>query len=51
MIAKGKDQAMSVMGELQPWLHIRKPYQFTELMELLRKASKPRPEQAGSSEW
>jgi hypothetical protein len=25
------------MGELQPWLYIRKPYQFTELMELLRK--------------
>jgi DNA-binding NarL/FixJ family response regulator len=35
--AYSKDQALSAMGELQPWLYIRKPYQFTELMELLRK--------------
>jgi PAS domain S-box-containing protein len=34
--AYGKDQALTVMGELQPWLYIRKPYQFTELMGLLR---------------
>jgi CheY-like chemotaxis protein len=34
--AYGKDQALSAMGELQPWLYIRKPYQFTELVELLR---------------
>jgi two-component system cell cycle sensor histidine kinase/response regulator CckA len=35
--AYGKDQALSVLGELQPWLYIRKPYQFSELMELLRR--------------
>jgi signal transduction histidine kinase/CheY-like chemotaxis protein len=34
--AFGKDQALSTMGELQPWLYIRKPYRFNELMELLR---------------
>jgi PAS domain S-box-containing protein len=36
--AYGRDYAQSVLGELQPWLYIRKPYQFTDLMELLRKA-------------
>ena len=35
--AYGMDQALSAMGELQPWLYIRKPYQFAELMELLWK--------------
>src|SRR5262249_16788418 len=35
--AYSKDQALSAMGELQPWLYIRKPYQFSELMEMLRK--------------
>jgi PAS domain S-box-containing protein len=35
--AYSKDQVLSAMGELQPWLYIRKPYQFTELIELLRK--------------
>ncbi|HJZ95750.1 MAG TPA: PAS domain S-box protein [Candidatus Solibacter sp.] len=34
--AYGKDQALSAMGELQPWLYIRKPYRFNELMELLQ---------------
>jgi CheY-like chemotaxis protein len=40
--AYGKDQAQSTLGELQPWLYIRKPYQFTELMELLRKVCSER---------
>jgi CheY-like chemotaxis protein len=35
--AYGMDQALSAMGELQPWLYIRKPYHFAELMELLGK--------------
>jgi CheY-like chemotaxis protein len=35
--AYGMDQALSAMGELQPWFYIRKPYQFAALMELLRK--------------
>jgi DNA-binding NarL/FixJ family response regulator len=35
--AYGKDAALSIMGELQPWLYIRKPYQFTDLVELLSK--------------
>ena len=35
--AYGKDEALSIMGELQPWLYIRKPYQFTDLVELLSK--------------
>jgi PAS domain S-box-containing protein len=35
--AYGKDVALSIMGELQPWLYIRKPYQFTDLVELLSK--------------
>jgi CheY-like chemotaxis protein len=33
--AYGKDQAQAAMGELKPWLYIRKPYQFTELTDLL----------------
>jgi signal transduction histidine kinase/CheY-like chemotaxis protein len=40
--AYGKDQALSAMGELQPWLYIRKPYQFAELVELLRKVCSQR---------
>jgi PAS domain S-box-containing protein len=35
--AYSKNQVMSAMGELQPWAYIRKPYQFSQLMELLRK--------------
>jgi CheY-like chemotaxis protein len=35
--AYGKDEALSTMGELQPWLYIRKPYQFADLMELFWK--------------
>jgi PAS domain S-box-containing protein len=34
--AYSKDQVLSVMGELQPWLYIRKPYPFAELLEMLR---------------
>jgi PAS domain S-box-containing protein len=33
--AYGKDHVFSTMGELQPWLYIRKPYQFSELVKLL----------------
>jgi signal transduction histidine kinase len=35
--AYGMDQALSAIGELQPWHYIRMPYQFAELMGLLRK--------------
>jgi two-component system cell cycle sensor histidine kinase/response regulator CckA len=34
--AWGRDQANATLGGLQPWLYVRKPYQFNELMGLLR---------------
>jgi PAS domain S-box-containing protein len=35
--AYSKDHALESMSAEQPWLYIRKPYQFGDLMELLRK--------------
>jgi two-component system, cell cycle sensor histidine kinase and response regulator CckA len=31
-----EDYAMATIGVRQPWFYVRKPYSFSELMELLR---------------
>ena len=36
--AYGEEHALKVMNARKPWLYIRKPFQFTDLMDLLRKA-------------
>ena len=35
--AYSEEYVLNVMKALKPWLYIRKPYQFTDLMDLLRK--------------
>jgi PAS domain S-box-containing protein len=36
MSAYGQDRVLEAIGEQQPWLYIRKPYQFSELIALVR---------------
>jgi hypothetical protein len=33
--AYGREKALTALGGLQPWLFLRKPYAFGELMNLL----------------
>jgi DNA-binding NtrC family response regulator len=33
--AYGREKALSTLGGLEPWLFLRKPYAFGELMNLL----------------
>jgi DNA-binding NarL/FixJ family response regulator len=36
MSAYSRDRVLEAIGEQQPWLYIRKPYQFSELIALVR---------------
>ena len=36
MSAYSHDRVLEAIGEQQPWLYIRKPYQFNELIALVR---------------
>jgi len=36
--AFSRDKAYSLIGEQLPWSYIRKPYQLSELISLLRRA-------------
>jgi PAS domain S-box-containing protein len=40
--AYSRDHAFAVMGGEQSWLYIQKPYQLSDLADLLRKASSPK---------
>jgi CheY-like chemotaxis protein len=40
--AYSQDSALKAMGGQQPWLYVRKPYQLSELVDLLRKACQAR---------
>jgi two-component system cell cycle sensor histidine kinase/response regulator CckA len=48
--AFNQDTALSSMGEQHPWAYVRKPYQFRELIGLLRRACQDRPEIRGKAE-
>jgi PAS domain S-box-containing protein len=41
MTAFGRDHALALLGGQQPWLHIRKPFQITELIELIAGRAQP----------
>jgi DNA-binding NtrC family response regulator len=36
--AYSQENALSAIGEQRPWSYVRKPYQFSDLLNLLRKA-------------
>jgi DNA-binding NtrC family response regulator len=36
--AYSQENALSAIGEHRPWSYVRKPYQFSDLLNLLRKA-------------
>jgi two-component system cell cycle sensor histidine kinase/response regulator CckA len=46
--AYGQDKAFNSVGGPNPWGYVRKPYQLSELTNLLRKACMDRPERKGS---
>jgi len=48
--AFNQDNARSSIGEQHPWGYVRKPYQFKELIGLLRKACQDKPEMGGNAE-
>jgi two-component system cell cycle sensor histidine kinase/response regulator CckA len=47
--AFNKDNALSSIDEQHPWGYVRKPYQFRELISLLRKACQDKPEMSGNA--
>jgi len=47
--AFNQDNALSSIGEERPWGYVQKPYQFRELISLLRKACQNKPETSGSA--
>jgi two-component system, cell cycle sensor histidine kinase and response regulator CckA len=47
--AFNKDRALSSIDEQHPWGYVRKPYQFGELISLLRKACQDKPEISGNA--
>ena len=46
--AYSQENALSAIGEQRPWSYVRKPYQFSDLLNLLRKACLDRPQVRGS---
>jgi PAS domain S-box-containing protein len=48
--AFNQDDAISSIGEQRPWGYVRKPYQFKELIGLLRKACQDKPEMSDNAE-
>ena len=50
--AYSQDWALTSVGDQQPWLYIRKPFHFRELVEVLRKAGLPqRGASGGGTAW
>ena len=47
--AFNKDNALSSIDEQLPWGYVRKPYQFRELISLLRKACQDKPEMSNNA--
>ena len=47
--AFNQDSALSSIGEERPWGYVQKPYQFRELISLLRKACQDQPEASGNA--
>ena len=47
--AFNKDRALSSIDEQHPWGYVRKPYQFGELISLLRTACQDKPEMRGNA--
>jgi two-component system cell cycle sensor histidine kinase/response regulator CckA len=48
--AFNQDDALSSIGEQHAWGYVRKPYQFRELIGLLRKACQDKPEMSANTE-
>ena len=42
--------ALSSIDEPHPWGYVRKPYQFRELISLLREACQDKPKMSGNAE-
>jgi two-component system cell cycle sensor histidine kinase/response regulator CckA len=47
--AFNKDNALSSIDEQYPWGYVRKPYQFRELINLLRRACQDKPKMSGNA--